>query len=128
MLSYLEQITRKYNNGVVIDYSKEEEKKYIYVHKIESVLQQKGYGTKSFQDFLKDYEDYDIYVYTSYEWGVDIRILDDWYAKLGFKRVHENSLDMPLYLVRTGVVLDEEDTQELPCEYRYRITHVKQKK
>jgi hypothetical protein len=84
-LSWCEEIKRLYNNGVTIIYEIID-KDNIYLHSINSICKKKGYGTETLNNFIKEFEEKNIYIFSSSELGTDRELLNNWYEKLGFIR------------------------------------------
>lgn len=82
-MKYIEKIKRTYENRVVIEYEYIDTKS-IYIRNIKSSFKREGNGTASLQDFLSEFENYNIYLCATDEHGTEKKILDRWYAKMGF--------------------------------------------
>ena len=91
-LTYYEIIKRTYNNVVTIEYEYLNEHN-VYIHSIVSpVIKREGRGTEALQEFLQEFEKYNIYLYSSDECRTDKAILDKWYEKNGFVKCNNHLL------------------------------------
>jgi len=70
---------RKYENNVFINFTIRENNK-IYIFLIESEEKGKGNGTLVMQDFLNEFQNYEI-VLDAVEYAID------WYKQFGFKQI-----------------------------------------
>jgi hypothetical protein len=82
-MKFYEEITRTYENGVKIKYEVIEFDT-IYIHSITSMSCKNGNGTESMKLFLEEFKNKNIYLFSTNELGVDKKVLDVWYEKLGF--------------------------------------------
>lgn len=94
-MRYIEKLTRTYENNVVIEYEYIN-KNTIYIRNIKSTFKQEGNGTEALQDFLSEFEDYNIYLCATDEHGTDEKVLFKWYEKMGFTLCEDvvNNLSM----------------------------------
>ncbi len=67
----------------------------IYIMNITSKYSQQGIGTKVLKEFINDYKNNNIYLFSSGEFDVDTEILNKWYSKLGFVKTNINIADIP---------------------------------
>ena len=68
---------------------------YIESMFLEEQERNKGIGTKALKEFISRNTEYNIYLFASGEHGVNTKILEKWYSKIGFVRKNINILGIP---------------------------------
>ncbi|NFH01595.1 hypothetical protein FC831_15230 [Clostridium botulinum] len=100
-MNYYEEIVRHYSNGVKIVYEILDNEN-IYISSIISINKKQGRATESLNVFIKDFKDYNLFIFATNELGTNREILYKWYKRLGFKEY--NNIDYIPYNVTHAII------------------------
>lgn len=84
MNQYYEEITRHYSNGVKITYEKIDDNNLYISTIINSSIKRNGCATESLKTLIDENSNKNIYIFASSELGINYKILNKWYEKIGF--------------------------------------------